>query len=101
MSIALVYTGRFHGAVGCRAAVNCPLVPYFIFRVWREDGRLERLLTIETPHLSEADSYRRAEARLRELRRSTTPNDGYYVHLAYGEDEAAAQAKLLEQLGLP
>lgn len=76
------------------------LMPYFIFKVWPESGRLERLHTVETPPLSEADSYRRAEAMVREARRAATPADGYYVHLAFAEDEGEAQAKLRAQLGV-
>lgn len=74
-------------------------MPYFIFKVWRASGELELLRRVETPPLSEADSYRRAEAMLREARRAANPADGYYVHLAFGEDEREACLKLRAQLG--
>ena len=77
-----------------------PLMPYFIFKVWRESGVLEPLHRVETPPLSEADSYRRAEALVREARRAATPADGYYVHLVFAEDEGEARAKLRAQLGV-
>lgn len=73
-------------------------MPYFIFKAWRASGKLELLKTVDTPPLSEADRYRRAEAMLREARRAANPADGYYVHLAFGENEGEARAKLREQL---
>ena len=48
--------------------------------------------------LTEADTYRRAESRLRELRRAADPRAGFYLHLIYGEDEADASRRLLAQL---
>lgn len=73
-------------------------MPFFIFRVDRETGRLERLHTFADAPLTEADTYRRAEAQLRELRRAADPRGGYYVHLCYGEDEQDAGERLRAQL---
>lgn len=72
-------------------------MPFYIFKVSR-DLTLELLHTFPGAPLSEADTYRRAESRLRELRRAADPRGGFYIHLIYGEDEADASRRLLAQL---
>ena len=74
-------------------------MPFFIFKVWRDTYRLELLHVFIDAPLTEADTYRRAESHLRELRRSADPRGGYYVHLVYGETEQDASVRLLAQLG--
>ncbi len=74
-------------------------MPFFIFKVWRATHRLELLHVFIAAPLTEADTYRRAESHLRELRRSADPRGGYYVHLVYGETERDAGVRLLAQLG--
>lgn len=76
-------------------------MPFFIFKVWRETYQLELMSIFVNAPLTEADTYRRAEARLRDLRRSADPRGGYYVHLVYGETEQDAGARLLTQLSRP
>ncbi len=76
---------------------------FYIFKVWRhkapaEAGGLELLHTFPYAPLNEAMVYRRAETRLRELRRAADPRGGYYVHLVYGDDECDAQKRLLAKL---
>lgn len=83
-------------------------MPFYIFKVWRAApaegptnrtvGRLELLHTFPLEPLTEAEGYGRASAQLRELRRSTDPRAGYYLHLSYGDDEADARTRLLGQL---
>ena len=73
-------------------------MPFYIYKVYR-DQQLELLHTFVSAPLTEADTYRRAQARLRELRRAADPRGGFYVHLIYGENEAEASARLLAQLG--
>lgn len=75
-------------------------MPFYIFKLWRETGALELLEVFTDAPLTEADTYRRAAARLRGLRREVKPKDGYYLHLHYGTDEVEARAKLLHKLGL-
>ena len=77
-------------------------MPFYIFKVWRDkvstgaaEG-LELLHTYPYAPLGEADSYRRAEAHLRELRRAADPRGGYYVRLVYGDDETDAKKRLSE-----
>ena len=72
-------------------------MPFYIYKVYR-DFALELLHTFPGAPLTEADTYRRAEAQLRELRRAADPRGGFYVHLIYGEDEADASRRLLAQL---
>ncbi len=76
---------------------------FYIFKVWRnkvpeETGGLELLHTFPCAPLNEAAMYRRAETRLRELRRAADPRGGYYLHLVYGDDERDAQSRLLAKL---
>ena len=73
-------------------------MPFYIYKVYR-DFTLELLHTFPSAPLTEADTYRRAESRLRELRRAADPRAGFYLHLIYGEDEAEASARLSAQLG--
>lgn len=106
----LVYNALLGGGVGCSGYLKGALqpppeyskitlrMPFFIFKVWRETRALERLHTFTDAPLTEADTYRRAEAQLRELRRSADPRGGYYVHLIYGETEQDAGERLLAQL---
>lgn len=89
----------FRGRVGGGYGKLAIWMPFYIFKVWRDTGALELVRTLTPSPLNEADTYRRAEAQLRELRRAADPADGYYVHLVYGEDEADAGAKLQAQLG--
>lgn len=74
-------------------------MPFYIYKVYRETFVLELLHTFPGAPLTEADTYRRAESQLRELRRSANPHGGFYVHLIYGENEAEAGSRLLAQLG--
>lgn len=74
-------------------------MPFFIFKVWRDTQRLELLHTFVNAPLTEADTYRRAQAQLRDLRRSADPGGGFYVHLVYGETEGDACVRLVAQLG--
>ena len=69
-----MYNAVFGGDVGCSgvraACFATPLeyskmglqMPFFIFKVWRETRLLERLHTFTDAPLTEADTYRRAEA---------------------------------------
>lgn len=76
---------------------------FYIFKVWRDkvpekpEG-LELLYTFPYAPLNEAVMYRRAETRLRELRRAADPSGGYYLHLVYGDDEHDATNRLLAKL---
>lgn len=72
-------------------------MPFFIVKVFRT-GELVVTHTFPDVPLAEADTYRRAQAQLRELRRAADPSDGFYLHLVYGEDEQDAKTRLKETL---
>lgn len=68
-------------------------MPFFIFQVTR--GLVGAAVVRSFPDLplAEADTYRKAEAQLRELRRAAEPGAAFY-YLVYGEDEQAARSRL-------
>jgi hypothetical protein len=73
-------------------------MPFFIVKVART-GSLTVIHTFPDTPLAGAYTYGRAQAKLRELRRSARPQDGLYFHLVYGATPEEALQRLRAALG--
>lgn len=71
-------------------------MPFFIFKLTRRSAEAVVMRSFPDVPLAEAETYRKAEAQLRELRRAAEPGTAFY-YLVYGDDEQAARERLEAQ----